>query len=197
MLLSVPAARKSFLHLPREEGRMLLQSLLHPPARSFPGKETLSRTLGQILKSNADVRNPLRATDLRNLLLRFLLDVVASARRAHQPLHSWQIRAALDYIEARATGDEPLPLGQLAQQVKLSLPRLKSKFKQELGFSPADYILRRKIERAAHLLSETRRPILDIALELGFPSSQYFATVFKRYTLHSPREARHDHVLLS
>jgi AraC-like DNA-binding protein len=197
LLISVPAAKKSLLNLPRSEGDKLLQALLHPPARFFPGRESLRETLGQIIRAYSEVRNPLRCADLRNLLIRLLLDVVASSLEAHQSFQTWQIRAALDYIDAHAKGPDPLPLTKLAEHVKLSLPRLKSKFKEEVGFSPADYILRRKIVRAAQLLYETDGSILDIAMELGFPSSQYFATVFKRYTLHSPREARENHVRLS
>ena len=188
LLISVPAARRSFLNLPRSEGRQLLRRLLQVPRRSFHGQSTLQPTLRTIFETHADVRNPLRTVNLRNLLLRFLLDVVASAYESQPAAHSAQIRAAMDHVEANL--EEPLALSELARRVNLSLPRLKSKFKQEVGIPPADYIIRRRIERAAQLLYETDETITDIAMRLGFSSSQYFATVFKRYTLHSPREAR-------
>jgi transcriptional regulator GlxA family with amidase domain len=94
----------------------------------------------------------------------------------------------MDYVEANM--EQPLPLVELAQHVGLSLPRLKSKFKQEVGVAPGDYIARRRIQRAAQLLNETNDSVTEIAMRLGFSSSQYFATVFKRYTLHSPKSAR-------
>ena len=194
LLISMPAARHSFLNLPRGEGRQLLRRLLQMPRRSFHGQNTLPPTLRAIFETHADRRNPLRAVHLRNLLLRFLLDVIASAYASQPATHSAQIRAAMHHVEAGL--EEPLALSELARRVNLSLPRLKSKFKQEVGIPPADYIIRRRIERAARLLYETNDTVTDIALRLGFSSSQYFATAFKRYTLHSPREARAQRIKL-
>jgi AraC-like DNA-binding protein len=47
------------------------------------------------------------------------------------------------------------------------------------------------VARAAELLRTTRRSVTDIAFDVGFSSSQYFATVFRRYTTLSPAEYRH------
>ena len=188
LLISVPDARRSLLNLPRREGRLLLQRLLQSPRRAFRGRPALQCVLQSIFESHANPRNPLRTIDLRNLLLRFLLDVVADAYEAQPSAYGARIRAIMTYVEAHI--EEPLPLSALAEQAGLSLPRLKSKFKQEVGVAPADFIARRRIERAAQLLYETDDTVTDIAMRLGFSSSQYFATVFKRYTLHSPREAR-------
>lgn len=193
LLISVTEARRSFLNLPRNEGRQLLQRLLQAPRRSFRGRNTLQPTLRAILETHANTRNPLRVTDLRNRLLRLLLDVVASASESQPPAYSPQVRSLMDYVEASL--EEPLPLAALAQQVGLSLPRLKSKFKQEVGVAPGDYIARRRVERAAQLLYETKNTVTEIALRLGFSSSQYFATVFKRYTLHSPHAARTERLV--
>lgn len=188
LLISVPDAKRSLLNLPRNESRQLLRRLLQVPQRSFRGRNTLQPVLRSLFKTYADTRNPLRTTDLKNLLLRFLLDVVASAYEFQPAVYSAQIRAVMAYIDARL--EEPLPLAGLAQRAGLSLSRFKSKFKQEVGVPPGDYISRRRIERAAQLLYETEDSVTDIAMRLGFPSSQYFATVFKRYTLCSPRSAR-------
>jgi AraC-like DNA-binding protein len=188
LLISVAEARRSFLNLPRPEGRQLLRRLLQVPCHSFRGRNTLLPTLRAIFEVHADIRNPLRAVNLRNLLLRFLLDVVNSAYKSQPATHSAKIQAMMDHVEANL--EWPLVLSELARHVGMSLPRLKSKFKQEVGIPPADYIMRRRVERAAQLLYETKDTVLDIAMRLGFSSSQYFATVFKRYTLHSPHEAR-------
>ena len=53
-----------------------------------------------------------------------------------------------------------------------------------------EYGLRLKIEKANHLLNANKRSITDIAYDLGFSSSQYFATVFKRYQSITPGEYR-------
>jgi AraC-like DNA-binding protein len=71
---------------------------------------------------------------------------------------------------------------------RLSESRFKSRFKAEIGVPPAEYWLRQKIERATEML-KTRR-VTEVAHELGFSSSQYFATAFKRYTLMNPSRYR-------
>ncbi len=195
LLLSVPAARRSLLGLPRAEGRAVLQRLLDPPRRHFRGGERLRAGLRAVFDMHAAFGDPLRRTALRILLLRILLDVIAGARRRRPSFTSAHVRTAQRHIDDHI--EEPLPLGDLAAHVGLSLPRLKSKFRREIGIPPADYIARRRIERAARLLFETQRPVTDIALALGFSSSQYFATVFKRYTRCTPREARRSRVYLS
>jgi len=45
---------------------------------------------------------------------------------------------------------------------------------------------RQRVLEAKRLLLTTRRSIVDLANDLGFPSSQYFATVFAQYTGLSP-----------
>jgi AraC-like DNA-binding protein len=43
---------------------------------------------------------------------------------------------------------------------------------------------------ARKLLTETRQPITDIAHQLGFCSSQHFASLFKRHTGTTPNACR-------
>jgi AraC family L-rhamnose operon regulatory protein RhaS len=46
--------------------------------------------------------------------------------------------------------------------------------------TPIGYLVQCRVERAAHLLSGTDRPVTEIAFECGFQSSQYFARTFRR-----------------
>lgn len=59
-------------------------------------------------------------------------------------------------------------------------------FKETTGLTPNDYLLRQRIERAKERLTQTSQPITEIALGVGFSSSQYFANVFRRYTGMTP-----------
>jgi len=88
----------------------------------------------------------------------------------------------LQYIDDHL-GD-PVRVPVLAQVARLSESRCKARFKREIGVPPAEYWLRKKIDRAIVLLK--KRSVTEVAFELGFSSSQYFATVFKRYTLVNP-----------
>ena len=78
----------------------------------------------------------------------------------------------------------------LAAVAGVSESWFKARFRRELSIGPAEYVLRRRIDTACRLLSDPAIPITTIALDLGFSSSQNFATVFRRVMNTSPREFR-------
>jgi AraC family transcriptional regulator len=49
------------------------------------------------------------------------------------------------------------------------------------GETPHRFVLRRRIDRAKRLLSETDTPLVEIALNCGFASQSHFASVFRRH----------------
>ena len=53
-------------------------------------------------------------------------------------------------------------------------------FRDELGTSVQQEIIRQRRERACRLLRETTRTAADIAAACGYPSAQYFAHIFAK-----------------
>lgn len=90
----------------------------------------------------------------------------------------------LEYIENHL--HDPIALYDLAEVSGYSLSRFKIKFKEEVGITPAEYISLQKMELAKKLLETTDKSVTDIAFELGFSSSNYFCTVFKKLINCSP-----------
>jgi len=135
--------------------------------------------------------DPLRLVNLQNLLLRFVLDVIdASDELQHGA--SGTIRRMQGFVEKNL--DQVPSVNQLAQLSHLSESRFKTRFKAEIGIPPADYVMRRRIWHAKAMLASNRHSITQIAIRLGFNNSQYFATVFKRYTGQTPSAHRRDAV---
>ena len=66
-------------------------------------------------------------------------------------------------------------------------------FHLTFGINPKEYILRKKIILAKQLLLEDR-DITSIAYDLGFSSSQSFATSFKKLTCTTPSNYRKNKV---
>jgi len=59
------------------------------------------------------------------------------------------------------------------------------------GVAPMEYLMRAKVEEGKKLLQyNLKLTITDVAHRLGFSSSQYFATVCKRFTNKQPSEFR-------
>ena len=76
----------------------------------------------------------------------------------------------------------------IAAKYRLHPGYLSRLFKQEMGETLSEYLLRTKVERAAQLLKEDRYKIGEIAGMIGYSTSSYFSVMFKKYTGCSPRE---------
>lgn len=98
------------------------------------------------------------------------------------------VRSCCDYIAAHIT--DPLPINLLASRAGYSGYYFSRRFKQETGMSIHEYINAEKIKKARLLLSSTNKDILDISIELGFSSRNYFTDIFRRETGISPGEYR-------
>ncbi len=81
---------------------------------------------------------------------------------------------------------EKITTEHLAQQVNYSVSTINHKFIEFYGMTPKEYINYKKIEHAKDLLITTDKSVTDIAMELGYNSSDYFSTVFKKFVGVSP-----------
>lgn len=78
----------------------------------------------------------------------------------------------------------------IAEEMALSLRALQLKTKKELNLSPREIITKRKMEKAALLLSERTDHINQIAYQLCYENPAYFTRQFKAYYGVTPREHR-------
>lgn len=84
--------------------------------------------------------------------------------------------------------NEEIDHEELAAKYRLHPGYLSRLFKQEMGETLSEYLLRIRIERAAQLLKEDRYKIGEIAGMVGYSTSSYFSVMFKKYAGCSPRE---------
>lgn len=79
---------------------------------------------------------------------------------------------------------------QAARELGVSAAWLVSKFKEDTGLPPAEWLRFERTKQASSLLAETTQSISDIARGLGFPTSQFFSSFFKKETGLTPSEYR-------
>ncbi|MBI4976785.1 MAG: AraC family transcriptional regulator [Spirochaetes bacterium] len=84
-------------------------------------------------------------------------------------------------------------LTALAHDAGLKTTAFSAWVKRVTGFSPMEYVIRARIEKAKTLLADRRIPITDISFDLGFSSSQHFTNVFKKNTGTTPTGYRNAH----
>lgn len=110
-----------------------------------------------------------------------VLDLVTTMTRARQPGPAHRdITRTPAWLDAHLA--ERVEATDLAAVSGLSTGHFYQAFRDVTGTSPKDCLLRRKTERArAWLASDPAVTVTEVAHALGFSSSQYFATVFRRY----------------
>lgn len=188
MVLDVPRKGGRFLGLSTAQSRAVLHALLHPPFRHFRGGWVMKEHLDAITTLHLEGHGALNGFAMANHARAFLQEVIEKSHAASSKTPARPLAPALSYIERHL--DEPCPVPLLAEQTGLSVARFKARFKEETGIPPAEYVLRAKIAGATRRLAAGGESITDIAHALGFSSSQYFATVFKRFTGTTPRTKR-------
>ena len=90
-----------------------------------------------------------------------------------------------NYIEEHYT--EELTLAELNGLVRANEYYLSHVFKKATGYSPQQYILRRRIGKAQCLLIYTSLPLTEISARVGYEDSNYFSRAFKKIIGMSPR----------
>lgn len=129
---------------------------------------------------------PTRSAMLRTALLSLLFDLLDLNLADVPPANETRVRKAILWTETQST--LPTSLEQLASVAGLSVSSFKRVFKAIAGIPPHTFILRKRIDHAHGLLRSGAGTVTEIAFECGFPSSQYFATAFKRITGMTPND---------
>ena len=83
---------------------------------------------------------------------------------------------------------------EMAAVVGMGTTLFNEKVKTYSGFSPINYLINIRISEAIKLLKKKDTSLTDIALDIGFYSSQHFSTTFKKLTGYTPSEFRKNHL---
>jgi AraC-like DNA-binding protein len=98
---------------------------------------------------------------------------------------------AKDLADARYF--EPLEVSDLARAARLSKAHFSREFRAAFGESPHQYLLTRRLERAAALLRTTDHSVAEICFSVGLSSVGSFTTSFGRMFGMSPTAYRAAH----
>ncbi|MCK5801844.1 MAG: helix-turn-helix domain-containing protein [Lentisphaeria bacterium] len=101
-----------------------------------------------------------------------------------QPLQ--RLGRVLGYLERHYR--DSVSLAELAQAGNMSRRNLTRAFRDAMGCSPIQYLLRVRIQRAIELLQEGETTVSEVALAVGFNDSNYFARQFHKVMGYPPRE---------
>jgi len=130
------------------------------------------------------------ATGLASRIVRNHSSLARPSRATKAAMPGRKLKVILGYIEDNLGRD--LGLEEIAGVAGLSVSHFKSLFRKSLGVPPHQYLIRRRVERAATQLRKGRTPIGQIALENGFCHQSHLALHTRRVLGLTPQELREN-----
>jgi AraC family transcriptional regulator len=101
-----------------------------------------------------------------------------------------RIQHAIEFIEANLRDE--LPLRDVSRQANASLYHFHRLFRANVGESLKEYIRHRRLTYAARDLVDTRKPIIEIALDYRYSTPESFLRAFKAMYGRTPRSFRKE-----
>ncbi len=121
-------------------------------------------------------------------LARNYAENVKESRSGSPSLPGYKLRQITDWMAEHV--DEEFNLDRLAAQAGLSKFYFNRLFKSAMGVSPSHYYITLRLDEARRLLRETKKSVVDIALDVGYSNPSHFAQLFRRVTGLSPSDYR-------
>lgn len=152
--------------------------------------EEIQDCFRQIGKTIREQKSASRLAVYANELLLHLLDLFREQNVSRTKSLTDAQRSAELFLNAlEASYADEWTLDSMAESCGLGITRFVHYCKQITNQTPQHYLNQLRLAAAARLLS-SEMSIIDIAMDCGFSTSQYFATAFKKQYGQTPREFR-------
>ena len=105
-------------------------------------------------------------------------------------LAAWQILRVRAYIDGNL--DRTIHIRDMSAVARRSPAHFSRKFKLAVGESPHAYVVRRRLERACHLMITSAASLSEIALSVGFSDQAHLCRLFRQAFGQSPASWRRE-----
>lgn len=148
-----------------------------------PQITTLFGEIYDILQNGFTLDNMILASQILTHLMGFIF-FMNHDYQLHLKTSSQDIEESIQYMVKHL--NQNLTLEELARRVNLSVSHYSYLFKNKTGYSPIDYFLRLRVQRACQYLDITNLKVEAIAAKLGFKDPYYFSRLFHKIMGVSP-----------
>lgn len=185
-----------WIHFTTEGINPRVVSSLLPAFFSWPQSAAngFSEAVGDIFEEKktalAGIAADCRIRSVVNSLLAELL-----GQCSEKDFHIWaaafgRINTAIEYMDAHYT-DNP-PLDTVAAIANYAPNYFHRAFKNIIGITPYEYMLKKRLNKAKQLLTASDLPISQIAELTGYENSYYFSRAFRKNTGKTPSQVRRN-----
>ncbi len=135
-----------------------------------------------LLRTKADGAHPLEAV---SCIYRLLGELWTCCTEKSSAVRSYEmVSKAIKYIEQNYS--EALSVSKICTSIGYSPSYFSQKFKEHVGMSPSEYIMRYRVEAGYRLIINGQRNISVVSELCGFSDQNYFARCFKKHFGHPP-----------
>jgi len=106
-------------------------------------------------------------------------------------LAPWQMLRVRTFIDSNL--HRPIYIRHLSAVAQRSPAHFSRKFKLAVGEPPHAYVVRRRLERACHLMVTSASSLSEIALSVGFSDQAHLCRLFRAALGQSPASWRREH----
>ncbi|NQU43450.1 helix-turn-helix transcriptional regulator, partial [bacterium] len=124
--------------------------------------------------------------------LAHLLSFMVYRRSLSLPRRASDLHLERIFEHMQAGLDRRLSVEDLAAEAGMSPSHFTRRFRSKTGFSPMEYLIRLRVQKACEYLDTTNRSIGEIAGQVGYDDPYYFSRVFRKTTGLAPREYRKE-----
>jgi AraC family transcriptional regulator len=121
-------------------------------------------------------------------LARNYAETVKESRSGSPSLPGFRLRQITDWMAENVA--EEFNLDRLAARAGLSKFYFNRLFKTAMGMSPSRYHINLRMDAARRLLRETKKSVVEVALDVGYTNPSHFAQLFRRETGLAPSDYR-------
>lgn len=178
--------------LPGDWSRLTMQES-NRIGKVLAGNENHRLSKAYILKSLfVDLRNELEKKDfgyirrVNNLTEDLLIQVVRHIRNRDKQIKKTQNRFQEFESMLKQSLEKKWTLEEMCLVSRLGITSLTQFVKENTGYTPANYLIFLRLEKAKEMLTHSNKKLTDIAYDCGFYSSQHFSSTFSKWIGKSP-----------
>jgi len=141
------------------------------------------------MMENGDRQFEIKASNIVvNMLTYILLEASAKSGQCENQNQYGQVKDAIDFIEANFNSG--ITVKDMAEKACYSLHHFIRIFKKTTGYSPYEYLVKYRINKAKTLLDSTDKTIEEISHSVGFESASNFVRTFRQLEDMTPLKYR-------
>jgi AraC-like DNA-binding protein len=184
MLIRTEGPKRTLLRFTQAESTEIRKRLYALPAHLVANTSMVKREFAELFRAYDSLQGRYRTICMTAIITRLVIGLLEISRHGPQVSRSDRIGAIIETM--RRAPEKQYDIDTLAHQAALSPAHFIVQFKAVTGVPPYHFLLTCRIEEAKRRLRVKGLSVTRIAQDLGFCSSQHFASHFKRATGMTP-----------